>query len=148
MKTTTVLKGILSLITALFLILQLLLIGSAAFIRPNYEENWTIIPGPPLGVSTEFNISNNGLFAIQGFKISVSVYNETDTYLEGSVGPDTIQQFSTKTIAVDLFLVGPPGHIADGDYTLLATVSGYFLWQLISFDISVNITDTFTFPLP
>jgi hypothetical protein len=150
MKVTTVLKGIISFVAAAFLILQLLMVGSAALIRPSYQENWVLLPGgpPPPGASTDFNITNQGLFAIQGFTIHVEVYNGTGTYLEGSAGPTTINQFTTTTITVDLYIDPPGGIIVDGDYTIRAMITGYFLWSLITFTFTINQTSTLTFPFP
>ncbi|MHA1271305.1 MAG: hypothetical protein ACTSPY_16045 [Candidatus Helarchaeota archaeon] len=146
MRVTTLLKGIVSLVSAAFLILQLLLIGSAAFIKPAYEENWSPFGGiPPIGFITNFNISNQGIFPVQNLIVSIRVYNSSGTILEGSAGPVTIQAFSTSAIPVYLFIM-IIGNLTDGDYTLLASVTGIFLWSLISFSMSINYTTTFNFP--
>ncbi|MHA1311914.1 MAG: hypothetical protein ACTSQO_13450 [Candidatus Helarchaeota archaeon] len=146
MKVTTLLKGIVSLVSALFLILQLVLIGSAAFIRPAYEENWTLIGGPPPGFSTQFNITNQGIIPVQNLVIYARVYNSSGDYLEGYSLPATIQAFTTKVITINMYEILPGGTITDGNYTLIARVTGAFLGALISFTIVINYTSTFNFP--
>lgn len=139
MKVTTVLKGIISFVAAAFLILQLLLVGSAALIRPTYEDNLTAI-GPPPGFSVDFNVNNQGLFAIQGFTINARVYNSSGTYLEGVLGPMTINALSTTPITLELLLINPLDILEIDTYTLEATISGYFLFSLISFTFNFNQT--------
>ena len=143
MKITTGLKGLISIIAAIFLILQLLLIGSAAFVRPSYVENWNFLGGMPPKVETNITITNQGLFPIQNFQISIEVSNDTGLIMNGTAGPTTIQQMSSSIITVELTIL-MIGVITTGDYTLLATVSGIFLGSLISFTITVNYTSTFS----
>ncbi|MHA1230119.1 MAG: hypothetical protein ACTSRP_05405 [Candidatus Helarchaeota archaeon] len=146
MRTTTVLKTIVSVITALFLVLQLLLIGSAAFIKPEYEENWTPFGGPPpIGFSTNFNISNQGIFPVQNLMITLTIYNSSGTILEGVAGPETIPAFTKSVITIYLFPV-LIGNITDGVYVINAKITGSFVLSLISFTVTLNYSTTFDFP--